>query len=94
MLHNIKHELRLFKDASASTADIYRYLADNDGTATMSQPTRNLMRQLLGSTTLERTKPLLDTFAEEDSNDVIFVQEQMAIIYVIGFQKKCSKTAL
>ncbi|POM60286.1 hypothetical protein PHPALM_30871 [Phytophthora palmivora] len=50
------------------------------------QQTRNLMRQLQGATTQQRTKVLLEAFAEVEDNDVLLVQDQMDITCVIAMQ--------
>ncbi|GMF29292.1 unnamed protein product [Phytophthora fragariaefolia] len=56
------------------------------------QQTRNVLRQVLGSSTLERTKNILDTFAEEDAgNDVLLVQDQLDITCVIAMQTSIQK---
>jgi hypothetical protein len=51
------------------------------------QQTRNVLQQVLGSSTLERTKLLLDGFADENpGNDVLLVQDQIGISCVIAMQ--------
>ncbi|KAF1790965.1 MULE transposase domain [Phytophthora cactorum] len=56
------------------------------------QQTRNILQQILGSTTLERTKTILDAFADGDvGNDVLFVQDQMDITCVIAIQTSIQK---
>ncbi|POM74458.1 Hypothetical protein PHPALM_8587 [Phytophthora palmivora] len=63
--HNVRHNLGLLTEMKTSTADINRSLADKIDIAITPQQTRNFVRHILGSTTLERTKALLDTFADE-----------------------------
>ncbi|OWY98163.1 Serine protease [Phytophthora megakarya] len=57
------------------------------------QQTRNILRDLLGVSTLERIKAIIDAFVAEDGNDVLLVEEQMGITCVIAMQiniqKKC-----
>ncbi|GMF16235.1 unnamed protein product [Phytophthora fragariaefolia] len=56
------------------------------------QQTRNVLRQVLGSSTLERTKTILDTFAEENAgNGVLLVQDQLDITCVIAMQTSIQK---
>ncbi|EGZ12158.1 hypothetical protein PHYSODRAFT_517514 [Phytophthora sojae] len=55
------------------------------------QQTRNILQQLLGSTTLERTRLLLDTFVRVDDHDVLLVQDQMDITCVIAMQTAVQK---
>ncbi|OWY91918.1 hypothetical protein PHMEG_00039280 [Phytophthora megakarya] len=57
------------------------------------QQTRNILQQVLGTTILERTKRILDSFAEEDvGNDVLIVQVQMDITYIIAIRTAIPKT--
>ncbi|KAG6950158.1 hypothetical protein JG688_00014287, partial [Phytophthora aleatoria] len=58
------------------------------------QQTRNILQQVLGSTILERTRVLLDTFVDENDNDVLLVQAQMNIRCVIAMQISLQKTCL
>ncbi|POM71925.1 Hypothetical protein PHPALM_11445 [Phytophthora palmivora] len=90
---NVRQDLGLLTEMKTSTANINRYLADKINIAITPQQTRNLLRHLLGSTTLERistthgrTKALLDTFADEEGNHVLFVQDQMDITCIIAMQ--------
>ncbi|ETL93307.1 hypothetical protein L917_08510, partial [Phytophthora nicotianae] len=56
------------------------------------QQTRNILKQVLGSTTLARTDTILDGFADGDAgNDVLFVQDQMDITCVIAMQTSIQK---
>ncbi|POM78914.1 LOW QUALITY PROTEIN: Hypothetical protein PHPALM_3505 [Phytophthora palmivora] len=89
---NVRQDLGLLTEMKTSTADINRYLADKIDIAITLQQTRNLLRHLLGSTTLERTEALLDTFADEEGNHVLFVQDQMDITCVIAMQTAVQKT--
>ncbi|POM71951.1 LOW QUALITY PROTEIN: Hypothetical protein PHPALM_11413 [Phytophthora palmivora] len=89
---NVRQDLGLLTEMKTSTADINRYVADKIDIAITPQQTRNLLRHLLGSTTLERTKALLDTFADEEGNHVLFVQDQMDITCVIAMQTAVPKT--
>ncbi|ETP38984.1 hypothetical protein, variant [Phytophthora nicotianae P10297] len=89
----VREDLGLLTDMKASTADINRYLSDKLDMVLTTQQTRNILQEVLGSTTVERTRVLLDTFVEEDNNDVLRVQDQMGITCVIAMQtslqKKC-----
>ncbi|OWZ16468.1 hypothetical protein PHMEG_0009738 [Phytophthora megakarya] len=52
-----------------------------------------MLQQVLGTTILERTKQILDNFAEEDvGNDVLIVQEQIDIICIIAILPAIQKT--
>ncbi|POM71282.1 Hypothetical protein PHPALM_12167 [Phytophthora palmivora] len=75
------------------SADINRYLSDKLDVILSPQQTRNILQLVLGSTTIERTKLLLDTFAESDSgNDVLLVQDQLDITCIIVMQTPAQKT--
>ncbi|KAF1774404.1 hypothetical protein GQ600_8344 [Phytophthora cactorum] len=76
----VRRELGLLTDMKTSTSDINRYLSKELDIVLTPQQTRNILQQILGSTTLERTKTILDAFADGDvGNDVLFVQDQMDI---------------
>ncbi|KAI9988770.1 hypothetical protein PInf_022354 [Phytophthora infestans] len=77
----VREDLGLLADMKASTADINRYLSDKLDMVLISQQTRTILQEVLGSTTVERTRVLLDTFVEEDNNDVLLVQDQMGHSY-------------
>ncbi|POM79210.1 Hypothetical protein PHPALM_3166 [Phytophthora palmivora] len=92
---NVRQDLGHLTEMKTSTADINRYLADKIDIAITPQQTRNLLRHLLGSTTLERTKALLDTFTDEEGNHVLFFfQDQMDITCVIAMQTAVQKTSV
>ncbi|POM60055.1 Serine protease family S01A [Phytophthora palmivora] len=56
------------------------------------QQTRNILHQVLDSTTLARTKSILDAFAETDSgNEVLLVRSQMDASCVTAFQTSVQK---
>ncbi|POM69323.1 Hypothetical protein PHPALM_14402 [Phytophthora palmivora] len=75
------------------SADINRYLLDKLDVILSPQQTRNILHLVLGSTTIERPKLLLDSFAESDSgNDMLLVQDQLDITCIIVMQTSAQKT--
>ncbi|KAE9172750.1 hypothetical protein PF004_g27181 [Phytophthora fragariae] len=83
----VRKELGLLKQVNTSTADINRYLSNKLDMILSPQQTRNILQHVLGSSILERTKTLLDGFADEDvGNDVLLVQDQIGISCVIAIQ--------
>ncbi|KAE8956451.1 hypothetical protein PR002_g31466 [Phytophthora rubi] len=82
-----RKELGLLKQVNTSTADINRYLSNKLDMLLSPQQTRNILQHVLGSSILERTKTLLDGFADEDvGNDVLLVQDQIGISCAIAIQ--------
>ncbi|KAI9985042.1 hypothetical protein PInf_004350 [Phytophthora infestans] len=77
----VREDLERLADMKASTADISRYFSDKLDMVLISQQTRSILQEVLGSTTVERTRVLLDAFVEEDNNDVLLVQDQMGHNY-------------
>ncbi|POM76235.1 LOW QUALITY PROTEIN: Hypothetical protein PHPALM_6549 [Phytophthora palmivora] len=89
----VRHELGLLTDMKVPSPDINRYLSDKLDVILSPQQTRHILQLVLGSTTIERTKLLLDTFAESDSgNDVLLVQDQLDITCIIVMQTSAQKT--
>ncbi|OWZ09636.1 hypothetical protein PHMEG_00017628 [Phytophthora megakarya] len=89
----VYRELGLLQDMKTSSADVNRYLSDKLDMILTPQQTRNILQQVLGTTILERTKRILDSFAEEDvGNDVLIVQVQMDITYIIAIRTAIPKT--
>lgn len=67
-------------------------ISDTDMVLT-PQLTRNLVRQVLGESSTERSKVILGNFADEDSgNDVLLVQDQLDITCIIAMQSSIQKT--
>ncbi|KAG3049186.1 hypothetical protein PC122_g23638, partial [Phytophthora cactorum] len=82
-----RQELGLLTEMKASTADITRYLSDKLDMVITPQVTRNIVRQVLGKSSTERSKVILDSFADEDSgNEVLLVQDQLDITCIIAMQ--------
>ncbi|KAF1776100.1 hypothetical protein GQ600_6759 [Phytophthora cactorum] len=88
-----RQELGLLTEMKASTADITRYLSDKLDMVITPQVTRNIVRQVLGKSSTERSKVILDSFADEDSgNEVLLVQDQLDITCIIAMQTSVQKT--
>ncbi|KAF1793921.1 hypothetical protein GQ600_25780 [Phytophthora cactorum] len=92
----VRQELGLLTEIKTSTADIKRYLSKRlGGYGDNSQQTRNIVRQVLGKSTIERSKVILDNFADEDSGkDDLLVQDQMDITCTIAMQTLIQKNCL
>ncbi|GMF51091.1 unnamed protein product [Phytophthora fragariaefolia] len=56
------------------------------------QQTRNIIQQVLGSTTVDRARVLLDTFVQVEGYDVLLVQDQMDITCIIAMQTAVQKS--
>lgn len=90
----VRRDLGRLTDMKTGTSDINRDLSKEREMVLTPQQTRCILRQVLGSTTLERTKTILDDFADGNvGKAVLFVQDQMDITCVIAMQtatqKKC-----
>ncbi|KAG2975752.1 hypothetical protein PC120_g25791, partial [Phytophthora cactorum] len=82
-----RQELGLLTEMKTITADITRYLSDKLDMVITPQVTRNIVRQVLGKSSTERSKVILDSFADEDSgNEVLLVQDQLDITCIIAMQ--------
>ncbi|GMF51831.1 unnamed protein product [Phytophthora fragariaefolia] len=56
------------------------------------QQTRNIIQQVLGFTTVDRARVLLDTFVQVEGYDVLLVQDQMDITCIIAMQTAVQKS--
>ncbi|OWZ14873.1 hypothetical protein PHMEG_00011573 [Phytophthora megakarya] len=90
-LLKVRNELGLLKRVQISKSNVSRYLVEELDMTITPQQTRNILRDLLEVSTLERIKALIDAFVEEDGNDVLLVQEQMNITCVIAMQTNIQK---